>query len=55
MPPKQVANLLGVSVYTVKRWLKEGKLEGIRLPGGQWRVTEEACKKIMISNQEGNH
>jgi len=32
--PGQVAELLGVSVDTVRRWCDEGRLETVRSPGG---------------------
>lgn len=33
--PGQVAELLGVSVDTVRRWCDEGRLTSVRNPGGQ--------------------
>ncbi len=41
--PAQVAEILQVSVPTVKRWLLIGELQGLKLgPGGQWRVRSDA-------------
>lgn len=45
--PEHAAELLQVSVYTVKRYLRSGQLEGFKLPGNQWRTTEEACKDLL--------
>lgn len=45
--PEYAADLLQVSVYTIKRWLRQGDLDGFKLPGNQWRTTEEACKKLI--------
>ena len=36
----QVAEKLGVVPYTVRRWLKSGRLKGTK-PGGQWRVSSK--------------
>ena len=36
--PTEVALELRVSTATVKRWLRSGELEGVKLPGGAWRV-----------------
>lgn len=37
--PGQVAELLGVSVDTVRRWCDEGRLETVRSPGGHRLVS----------------
>lgn len=37
----EVANTFSVSEYTVRVWLKEGKLVGTKV-NGHWRVTETA-------------
>jgi len=40
--PDQVAEILQVSVPTVKRWLLAGELPGIKIgPGGHWRVRSD--------------
>ena len=40
--PDQVAEILQVSVPTVKRWLLTGELPGIKIgPGGHWRVRSD--------------
>ena len=38
--PEQVAERLQVSTWTVKRWLRDGELTGVRVgPRGVWRVS----------------
>lgn len=38
LTPSQVADLWSVSLRTVQRYIAEGKLKAIRLPGGQYRI-----------------
>lgn len=38
LTPSQVAGLWKVSLRTVQRYIAEGKLKAIRLPGGQYRI-----------------
>lgn len=52
MTVKEVACFFKVSVYSVKRWLKTGKLKGFRLPNQQWRVECIECEKIIGSKKE---
>ena len=40
-----VARLFGVSVSTVTRWARQGLLEAIRTPGGQFRFRAEAMRR----------
>jgi len=37
LTPKKAANILGVSVSSLRRWETEGQLKAIRTPGGQRR------------------
>lgn len=39
---QQVAKLLGVSVPTVVNWVKQGRLDAHRTPGGHRRITPES-------------
>ena len=39
LTPTQAADVLGVHVDTLKRWAREGKVVGVRLPGGHWKFT----------------
>lgn len=43
----EAAALLEVHEDTVRRWLTEGKLAGIRTPGGHWRVPTEPLKPYL--------
>lgn len=41
---------LGVSIRTVRRWLKDGTLAGVRLPGrggGEWRIPRAAIDRLL--------
>ncbi|MGK7898335.1 MAG: IS607 family transposase [Xenococcus sp. (in: cyanobacteria)] len=41
VPPRKAAESLGVSIGTLRRWDKEGKIKSIRTPGGQRRFCIE--------------
>jgi excisionase family DNA binding protein len=34
----EVAGILHVSIRTVHRWIADGKLKAVRLPGGRYRI-----------------
>jgi excisionase family DNA binding protein len=38
LTPADVGKLLQVEPRTVRTWLHQGALIGVRLPGGDWRV-----------------
>lgn len=43
-----VARRLGVTPYTVRLWLREGRLAGYRISDrAGWRITEEAVAAFM--------
>jgi excisionase family DNA binding protein len=46
---KQVAERLQVHVITVQRWLRAGKLRGIRLGGTKagWRIPESELRRFL--------
>lgn len=39
----EASQILGVSAFTVKRYIKQGKIQGARTPGGHWRVSRGSC------------
>jgi excisionase family DNA binding protein len=54
---EQVAERLQVSAWTVRRWLREGELEGSHLSDrAGWRVPEGAIERFLQarSNQADN-
>jgi len=44
LTPKEVSNLLQVSVYTVRRWIKEGELPAYKV-GRLWRIDKVDLNK----------
>ena len=44
--PKEASKLLGVSVKTIRRWNKQGKIKCVRTIGGKLRVPESEIKKL---------
>lgn len=48
--PDQVAEFLNISAFTVRRWLKEGKLEAVKIER-QWRVSETTLQEFLDSKR----
>lgn len=51
---RQVAQRLQVGEVTVQRWLRAGKLKGVR-PGGTrmgWRIPEGEVRRVLSGDQE---
>lgn len=46
LTPAQIASVLQVSSRTVNRWIDEGKLEAVRLPGIN-RISQEAFQEFI--------
>jgi excisionase family DNA binding protein len=42
----QVAGVFQVTPYTVRQWLRDGKLKGIRPANGPWRIPESAVQEF---------
>lgn len=42
----RVADYLGVSIPTLYRLLRSGKLKGSKV-GGQWRISREAVRQLL--------
>ena len=46
----EAANLLGVTIYTIRRWLKDGKLSGKRV-GKFWRINKESVESVLPNDK----
>ena len=49
--PMEIAKLLSVKVDTVRTWLRTGKIQGVQLPGGDWRVRQEDLEAMLKPQQ----
>jgi len=47
---REVANALGVSVSTVRRFIKHGKIRAVKT-GHLWRISESALNEFLRANQ----
>lgn len=42
---KETADILSLSEYTIREWLKSGKISGIKIGRG-WRIKEEDIESL---------
>ena len=42
----EVQQQLGVSRWTLYEWLKDGRIQGVKLPSGHYRVPEAEVKRL---------
>jgi molybdopterin-binding protein len=55
LPPREAANILGISYPTLKQWIYRGKIKTAKTPGGHHRVPEsEIDRMIPAKLQRGN-
>jgi excisionase family DNA binding protein len=50
LTPRDVSDLLQVSVYTVRRWIKQGELPAYKI-GRQWRINEVDLSAWLIQQR----
>ena len=46
VPIGEVARIFGVTVATVRRWEREGKIDAVRTPGGQRRFDRAEIERV---------
>lgn len=46
LKPKEAAQLAGVSIVTIKRWIYEGKVKSVQTAGGHHRVPRREIERI---------
>jgi excisionase family DNA binding protein len=49
----QVAEMFSVTVGTVREWMRTGKLEGVKLGGERWRISENELRRFANETLEG--
>ena len=47
LPPREAANILGISYPTLKQWIYRGKLKTAKTPGGHHRVPESEIDRLI--------
>lgn len=43
--PKEFAYTFKLSSYTVRSWLRQGKIKGVKF-GGRWMITNEEVERL---------
>lgn len=46
LPPREAANILGISYPTLKQWIYQGKIKSMKTPGGHHRVPESEIDRL---------
>ncbi len=49
LTPEEVAEILAISVFTVKDYLRAGKITGVKI-GKKWRVSPSALQEFIDEN-----
>jgi molybdopterin-binding protein len=52
LPPREAANILGISYPTLKQWIYRGKLKTVKTPGGHHRVPESEIDRLIPKKLE---
>jgi len=51
MRVREVASILGVSRYTIYKWIKRGKISYVVLPTGRIRIPESEVKDLLVTKR----
>ena len=51
--PEEAAELLGINPNTIRAWLRDGRLKGVKLGGRIWRISEESLAAFIGEEREG--
>jgi len=47
LPPREAANILGISYPTLKQWIYRKKIQTVKTPGGHHRVPESEIDRMI--------
>ena len=48
----QVADLMSVTPDSVLKWIKSGKLEALRTPGGHYRIAKKDVETLLNKSEK---
>jgi excisionase family DNA binding protein len=51
--PHELAEYFKVDLRTIYRWIREGKLEAIKLGGGSLRISQEQLDQFLEARKTG--
>lgn len=51
--PDEVADILKVKDRTIRQWLRDGKLKGVKI-GTHWRIMEEDLQDFIERHKKGD-
>ncbi len=51
----ELARVCRVHIATVRRWIADGKVQAIRLPGGAFRITQAEVSRMREPVNMGNN
>jgi len=54
MTSGEVARALNMTDAAIRRWAREGLIEAMKTPGGQYRIRRESLVKLMRVEHAGN-
>jgi molybdopterin-binding protein len=52
LPPREAANILGISYPTLKQWIYRNKIKTMKTPGGHHRVPESEIDRLIPKKLE---
>ena len=50
LTPGEFGKHFGVTAQTVREWVKAGKVRGVRLPSGRWKIPYAEVDRIKEEN-----
>ena len=53
LKPREAAERCGVKPRTVVRWIREGRLQGVKMNGRNWRVDEQDLAEFIAAQPVG--
>jgi excisionase family DNA binding protein len=50
----EIANILHVHIETIRRYIQQGTIEALILPGGDYRIAESELNRLLNQVTAGN-